>query len=210
MLAVSDTGVGMDSATRERIFEPFFTTKDPGKGTGLGLATVDRIVKQSGGHIRVDSEPGADTLFRIYLPRTDAVADAEPPADATLPHGTETVLLVEDEEEVRGFAREVLEGLGYTVLEATSGGAAILIAERYMGLIHVLLTDVVMPRTSGRALAQAIGATRPETQALFMSGYIEHAIVRHGVLEAGISFLEKPFTVHALAVKVREVLDRHQ
>jgi PAS domain S-box-containing protein len=207
MLAVSDTGVGMDAATQARMFEPFFTTKGPGKGTGLGLATVYGIVKQSGGHVRVYSEPGVGTAFRIYLPRTDAALEEEASAGATLPRGQETVLLVEDDEEVRRFAREVLERLGYTVLEATGANDAVGISERHLGVINVLLTDVVMPQMSGRELAEAIAPARPETRILFMSGYTDDAIVRHGVLEAGIKFLEKPFSPQALAVKVREVLD---
>jgi PAS domain S-box-containing protein len=206
-LAVSDTGMGMDRATQARIFEPFFTTKGPGKGTGLGLATVYGIVKQSGGHIRVYSEPGAGTVFRIYLPRTDATVETQASVDATLPQGRETVLLVEDEGEVRHFAREVLERAGYTVLEATSVDDAILISERHLGLINVLVTDVVMPGMSGRALGEAIAGARPEMKILYMSGYTDDAMIRHGVLEAGIQFLEKPFTPQALTVKVREVLD---
>jgi len=211
MLAVSDTGIGMDHALQARIFEPFFTTKGPGKGTGLGLATVYGIVKQSGGHVRVYSEPGRGTVFKIYLPRTDAPTElAAAAAPGAVPGGTETVLLVEDEHEVRGLAVEVLEGLGYTVLEAAGPGDATLIAERHAGLIDLLLTDVVMPGMGGRALASRVTAARPETKVLFMSGYTDDAIVRHGVLEPGMSFLEKPFTSQALALKVREVLDRSQ
>ena len=210
MVAVSDNGVGMDAATRARIFEPFFTTKGPGKGTGLGLATVYGIVKQSDGHIRVYSEPGVGTVFKIYLARTDAPPEAEPPRDTTLPHGTETILLVEDDEEVRGLAREVLEHLGYTVLAVTSAADAVLVAERHVGLIDLLLTDVVMPRTGGGELAKAVTAARPETRILFMSGYTDDAIVRHGVLEEGVQLLEKPFTPEALAVKVRTVLNRQR
>lgn len=164
-------------------------------------------MKQSGGHVRVYSELGAGTAFRIHFPRTDAALEQEASTDATLPRGQETVLLVEDEEEVRRFAREVLEQLGYTVLEATGANDAVLISHRHLGVINVLLTDVVMPQMSGRELAEAIAPARPETKILFMSGYTDDAIVRHGVLEAGIKVLEKPFSPRALAVKVREVLD---
>jgi PAS domain S-box-containing protein len=208
MLAISDNGVGMDAATRARMFEPFFTTKGPGKGTGLGLSTVDGIVNQSGGRIQVYSEPGVGTVFKILFPRTDAGPEAEPPGDTTLPRGTETILLVEDEAEVRSLAREVLERLGYTLLEAKTGTDAVLIAARHVGLIDLLLTDVVMPRMGGGALAQAVTAARPETRILFMSGYTDDAIVRHGILEAGVQLLEKPFTPETLSRKVRMVLDR--
>ncbi|HUF93900.1 MAG TPA: PAS domain S-box protein [Candidatus Limnocylindria bacterium] len=208
MIAVSDNGAGMDAETQARIFEPFFTTKGPGKGTGLGLATVYGIVKHSEGHIRVYSEPGVGTVFKIYLPRTDAAPEAEPPGNTTAAEGTETVLLVEDEAEVRSLAREVLERLGYTLLEANSADDALLIAERHVGLIDLLLTDVVMPRMSGGALAEALASLRPETKILFMSGYTDDAIVRHGVLEKGVDLLEKPFSPRTLAAKVRAVLDR--
>ncbi len=208
MLVVSDTGTGMSAEVQARIFEPFFTTKEPGKGTGLGLATVYGIVKQSGGHVRVYSEPGTGTTFKIYLPRTDAATQEErAPAVGAAPHGTETVLLVEDEADVRSLAREILEGFGYAVLEAGSPTEAIVIAERHAGTIDLLLTDVIMPRMSGRALAAAIAVSRPETRILFISGYADDAIIRHGVLEPGMHFLEKPFTPHTLAVKVRAVLD---
>jgi PAS domain S-box-containing protein len=208
MLAVSDTGTGMSREIQARIFEPFFTTKGPGKGTGLGLSTVYGIVKQSGGHIRVYSELGAGTTFKVYLPRTDAVPEASAArASDALPVGTETILLVEDEAEVRGVTREVLEGFGYTVLEAAQAADAMLIARRHVGMIDLLLTDVVMPRTSGRALAEAVAAERPETKVLFMSGYTDDAIILHRVLEPGMHFLEKPFSPPALARKVREALD---
>jgi len=208
MLAVSDTGTGMSREIQARIFEPFFTTKEPGKGTGLGLSTVYGIVKQSGGHIRVYSEPGAGTTFKVYLPRTDAAPEASAArASDALPYGTETILLVEDEAEVRGVTREVLEGFGYTVLEATQAADAMLIARRHAGMIDLLLTDVVMPRMSGRALAEAVAPERPETKVLFMSGYTDDAIILHRVLEPGMHFLEKPFAPPALARKVREVLD---
>ena len=166
------------------------------------------MLRSSQRQIRVDSEPGAGTTFRIYLPRTDAVLEETASADGRLPQGRDTILIVEDEEEVRLFAREVLERAGYMVLEATDGGDAIRISGRHIGAIDMLLTDVVMPQMSGRDLAAAIGIARPETKILFMSGYTDDAIVRHGVLEAGSQFIEKPFSPQALTVKVREVLDR--
>jgi len=206
MLAVSDTGVGMDAETQARLFEPFFTTKGPGKGTGLGLATVYGIVKQSGGNIFVYSEAGRGATFKVYLPRVDEPAEAiEPgPLPGVTPRGSETVLLVEDEEGLRDLAREVLEGQGYTVLEARHPGEALLMSERHEGPIHLMLTDVVMPGMSGRALADRLVPTRPPMKVLYMSGYTDDAIVHHGVLEQGVAFVEKPFTP---ARKVREVLD---
>ncbi len=207
-LSVSDTGTGMTPEVQARIFEPFFTTKGPGKGTGLGLATVYGIVKQSDGHLRVSSAPGSGTTFTVYLPRTDEPPDAgAAPVAQAIPRGTETILLVEDEAELRELAKEVLEHAGYTVLEAAAAADAMLMARRHAGVIELLLTDVVMPRMSGRALAETIVAERPETRVLFMSGYTDDAILRHGVLEAGVHFLEKPFTPRVLAGKVREVLD---
>jgi PAS domain S-box-containing protein len=208
-LAVSDTGCGMDAATQSRIFEPFFTTKEQGKGTGLGLSTVYGIVKQSGGYIWVYSERGQGTTFKIYLPRVLAPADSVPPVMhwSSLPQGKETVLVVEDEPEVRWLVRDMLQHLGYNVLEARHGIEAQVLSIQHPGPIHLLITDVVMPQMSGREIAEQLTSEHPETKVLYMSGYTDDAVVRHGVLAAHMAFLQKPFTPEALARKVREVLD---
>jgi len=211
LLAVSDTGIGMDAEIRARIFEPFFTTKDPGKGSGLGLSTVYGIVQQSGGAVWVYSEPGQGAVFKVYLPRIDAGVEsatpAETPVDTTTPRGSETILLVEDQEEVRELARDILLEHGYTVLEAGDPDEAWPIFNHHKSTIDLLLTDVVMPRASGRQLADRVLPVRPDLRVLYMSGYTDQAIVQHGVLEAGIAYLEKPFTIDTLTRKVREVLD---
>jgi two-component system cell cycle sensor histidine kinase/response regulator CckA len=208
MLAVSDTGFGMDRATAARIFEPFFTTKEKGKGTGLGLSTVFGIVQQSGGTIWVYSEPGAGATFKIYLPMTsdDAMLLREPERVGRL-GGSETILLAEDEEQVRVMVATILRRQGYTVLEARDAMAAMHHARHHPAAIDLLLTDVVMPEVGGRSLAVQIAAVRPGLRVLYVSGYTDDAVVRHGVLEADVAFLQKPITPDALARKVREVLD---
>src|SRR5262245_54896719 len=208
-LVVRDTGVGMDGLIKAHLFEPFFTTKGPGKGTGLGLATVYGIVTQSGGAIRVDSEPGQGAAFSIDFPRVDAPADlrGEPGVPAAAPHGSETVLLVEDEPAVRGLARDILHQQGYTVLEAADGDEALRVGREHGGPIHLLVTDVVMPQMGGRELSDRLKAGRQEVKVLYVSGYTDDAILHQGVSETGTAFLPKPFTASALAHKVREVLD---
>jgi PAS domain S-box-containing protein len=231
MLEVSDTGVGMDSETQAHLFEPFFTTKDHGKGTGLGLSTVYGIVNQSGGYIRVISEPGKGTALRVYLPRIERTAETEEPVvrahqdpGPLIAHGAsvgdagrtedgaasprrETILLVEDATRVREVVREILEMAGYEVLEARQGAEALRISDQHAGPIHLMVTDVVMPEMSGRELAQRLALLRPDMRVLYMSGYTDDAIVKHGVLGAGIAFIAKPFTPDALAAKVRVVLE---
>jgi PAS domain S-box-containing protein len=211
MLSVSDTGSGMDHETQARIFEPFFTTKEVGKGTGLGLSTVYGIVKQSGGNIWVYSEPGFGTVFKVYLPRLDdttANSDAKQAQESNAPRGTETILLVEDEDVVRGLTRRILMQAGYNVLDAKSGDEAIRLCDAHVGPIDLLLTDVVMPEVSGKEVADRLLELRPTTRVLFMSGYTDEAIVQHGVLDANVKFIQKPFTWLALTKKVREVLNR--
>jgi signal transduction histidine kinase len=209
MLAVSDTGVGMDAETQARIFEPFFTTKPKGKGTGLGLATVYGIVKQSGGYIWVYSEPGHGTSFKVYLPHVTEAAGpvGQSPVPPVSVRGSETVLLVEDEEMVRNLVQKVLRANGYTVIVAASGSEAEQVAAQHAGRIHLLMTDVVLPGLNGRQVAQFLSAVRPGIRVLYLSGYTNDAIVHHGVLEPDVAFLQKPFTPAVLGRKVREVLD---
>jgi nitrogen-specific signal transduction histidine kinase/CheY-like chemotaxis protein len=208
LLAVSDTGTGMDKATQARIFEPFFTTKERGKGTGLGLSTVFGIIQRSGGSVWVYSEPGKGTSFKVYLPCVETQVDHSRPiiAPRTL-HGSETILLVEDDEQVRAVARSILKRKGYRVIEAQNAGEALLSCETHVGAIDLLLSDVVMPQMSGPELARRVAGVRPEIKILCMSGYTDDAVVRHGALDAGIAFIQKPFTPDTLARKVREVLD---
>jgi len=210
MLAVSDTGVGMDEATSQRIFEPFFTTKEVGKGTGLGLATVYGIVKQSGGDIWVYSEPGHGTAFKIYLPQMEAVASVAVGlaiASAVDHGGSETILLVEDDEAVRRLARLSLERSGYNVVESENPKEAIRVADHFSGQIDLLLSDVVMPESEGPLLFHRLAKVRPSLRVLYMSGYADEAIVRHGIVVEGTPFLQKPFTPLSLSAKVRDVLD---
>jgi CheY-like chemotaxis protein len=207
MLTVTDTGCGMDAETQSRIFEPFFTTKGPGKGTGLGLATVYGVVKQSGGYIWVYSEVGHGSTFKVYLPQVTAEVDK--PAEketAGLSLGTETILFVEDEQSVRELVCDYLNSAGYRVLEAGDGVQALEVAAAHTGAIHMLVTDVVMPRMSGRDLATQLTSERPGLKVLFISGYTDDTIVRHGVLDGGVAFLQKPFNLKSLAEKIREVL----
>jgi PAS domain S-box-containing protein len=207
LLSVTDTGMGMDKETQSRIFEPFFTTKEKGKGTGLGLSTVYGIVKQSGGYVLVQSEERRGTTFQIYLPRVDGVAEHHaPPVTPAVLGGVETVLLVEDEESVRQLVRDTLAAKGYRVLEAEDGEAGLAAAAGLQGKIDLVITDVVMPGISGRELIKQLMQMRPETKVLYLSGYTEDAILSEGTIERGAAFLQKPFTLKNLSLKVREVL----
>ena len=210
LIAVSDNGEGMDAATQERIFEPFFTTKEYGKGTGLGLSTVFGVVKQSGGHIWLYSERGSGTTFKIYLPQAKGRSVAPRKAvESVGPRsiGFETILLAEDQEQVRGVATSILRRAGYEVIEASTPDEAIAAAERHTGPIQLLVTDVVMPGMNGRELSERIRRVRPEIRVVFMSGYSDDAILRNGVLEEGVAFVQKPLTPAALTRKVRAALD---
>jgi two-component system cell cycle sensor histidine kinase/response regulator CckA len=207
-LAISDTGAGMTEEVRKNIFEPFFTTKKKGSGTGLGLSTVYGVVRQSGGWIWVYSEPGKGATFKLYFPRVrkERTHTETAPETAGSRRGVETVLVVEDEDNVRELACEVLESYGYRVLSADNGAAALKLAERFSGEIHLMLTDVVMPGMTGRELGERMKPLRPRMKVLYMSGYTENVIARQGVLEPGIAFISKPLTPEDLAAKVREVL----
>ena len=209
-ISVSDTGVGMPPEVKARVFEPFYTTKEKGKGTGLGLSTVYGIVKQSGGNIWVYSEVRRGATFKVYLPRVDEPLEEEKERlrERELPRGAEMVLVAEDQEDVRDLVVQILKGQGYEVLVAADGVEALTICQKYAGMIHLLITDVVMPRMGGRELADQLFHLYPGIKVLYMSGYTDDAIVRHGVLEAELNFIQKPFSLEALARKVREVLDK--
>ena len=212
LLAVTDTGIGMDEETKTHIFEPFFTTKELGKGTGLGLSTVYGVVKQSGGYIWVYSELGHGSVFKIYLPRVDQSVQQSRPSELApeIHRGTETVLLVEDEESVRTLTRSLLEEAGYTVIEASNGIHALEVAGRYSGPIHLLLTDVVMPGMNGPTLAESLVVTNPNMKVLCMSGYTGTFANFSGLIDRGMMLLQKPFTRDALLRKVREALESQE
>jgi CheY-like chemotaxis protein len=213
MLTVTDSGCGMDEHVLKRLFEPFFTTKEVGKGTGLGLAMVYGVVQQSGGRVEVESEPGRGSTFRVYLPLTDATphpvdAPVEAPVAARAAGGKETVLLVEDEESVRQLARRTLQAQGYNVLEACDGVAALTVCQRHLRSIDIVVTDVVMPQLSGVDLVERLKTVRPQLKVLYMSGYTDSTVVRHGVAESEVNYLQKPFTPDLLTRKVRSLLDQ--
>jgi CheY-like chemotaxis protein len=209
VISVRDTGIGMDQATQERIFEPFFTTKEPGKGTGLGLSTVYGIMKQSRGYITVDSRPGNGAEFRLYFPVVAGVAESVAPQErcARAPHGHESVLLIEDEDALRSVVGNVLRSHGYTVLDAAAGEAAIAIADNFPGPIDLLLTDVILPQTSGPGVARHLRESRPSIKVMYMSGYTDEFIAHHGDLDRPMVLLEKPFSITSLLQKIRETLD---
>jgi len=213
MLAVHDSGCGMDEHTKAHLFEPFFTTKESGKGTGLGLAMIHGFIKQSGGHILVESEVGLGSTIKVYLPEVQKALRSSgklPPIIEKMPRGTETILLVEDDGAVRMFARQVLQACGYTILEAASGQEAIQLIEQHRDQVHILVSDVVMPGICGREVAEQVHALEPAIKVLFISGYTDDAMLRHGILTSEVAFLQKPFTPSELALKVRKVLDRHE
>jgi two-component system cell cycle sensor histidine kinase/response regulator CckA len=208
LLSISDTGIGMEPAVQAHLFEPFFTTKERGSGTGLGLATVYGIVKQSGGSILVDSEPGRGSVFKIFLPRTEQLAESPGPVRSpALALGSETILLVEDQSEVRDVMRNTLARQGYAVMEASRGADALSLLKSHHGRVDVLLTDVVMPGMSGRDLAREALALRPDLRVVYISGYSEDTIVNNGILEVGSAFIQKPFTRQGLLQTIRDVLD---
>jgi CheY-like chemotaxis protein len=208
-LSVTDTGMGISEDMQEQIFEPFFTTKEVGKGTGLGLAMVYGVVKQSGGYVWVDSEPGQGACFTIYLPRVKGTIAPAMSAEAErLPLGTETLLVAEDEKALREMICGNLRSLGYTVLEAESGQQALSIASQHEGHIDLLITDLVMPKMSGRELSEKLGSLRSDLKTIYMSGYTDDAVVRHGISGLGVTFLQKPFSLDTLAHKVRDTLGR--
>jgi CheY-like chemotaxis protein len=210
LLAVTDTGRGMAEAIRARVFEPFFTTKGVGEGTGLGLSMAYGIIGQHGGTMAVESQEGQGSTFTVYLPRIDATEVSSPPSPsfpAGIGQTTETILLVDDEDELRSVAAEVLTAAGYSVLEAPDGLAALRIAQETHARIDLLLTDVVMPQLSGPELARALGGVHPETKVLYMSGYTDDTLLRHGVSAAGVAFLAKPFRPEGLLQTVRAMLD---
>jgi two-component system cell cycle sensor histidine kinase/response regulator CckA len=207
LLTVSDTGIGMDNKTQARIFEPFFTTKEKGKGTGLGLATVYGIIRQSGGYIWVYSEIGKGTIFKIYIPRVkEMLSEVQPEISTPLPLGSGTILLVEDEDSLRELSHRLLEGIGYTVIEAANGADAIRIAGQCADRIQLLVTDVVMPGMSGRELAELLVASHSQMKVLYVSGHTDDVIMHHAILKPGVAFLQKPFTRDGLAKKIQEVL----
>jgi CheY-like chemotaxis protein len=211
MLAVSDTGIGMTKEVKAHLFEPFFTTKGMSSGTGMGLSSTYGIIRQSNGYVLVYSEQDHGTTFKIYLPRTEEQVESlpRPEEGKSVAGGDETILLVEDEPLVRGLAARVLRKQGYHLLEASNGSEALRIAEKRVGEeIHLILTDVVMPRMIGRELAERLHSLFPKMKVLYMSGYTNSAIVHHGILEEGMNYIQKPFTLEALARKVREVLDQ--
>jgi len=210
MIAVSDTGIGMDEETQLRIFEPFFTTKERSKGTGLGLATVYGIVKQNAGYIFAHSEPGQGATFKVYLPRVEGEATSFEKEQGPMNgfRGSETILLVEDDDTLRDLAKKILQRHGYSVLDAHNGEKALRVTDKHHGPLHLILTDVVMPGMNGREVVERLQSLRQDIKVLYMSGYLDNGIAPHGILDPGINFIEKPFTPKSLVMKVRRVLDQ--